>query len=206
MTRLTKALKEQIIENALVKAGVREREAALKVRHAEFAEACRIFAIGGEEEAKKVEKQMTKIKKLWLELPSYARGHSLDSINYGIRVANTGTSEERYWYFGGSKPCHRADRKPKYSPPFVNIADNEPLIQEHSAIELEKEAVHNLKQSVEANVSTVLDTVTTVKKLLEVWPEAGELLPKSEAGASMHLPAIQVTQLNAMIGLPSEAA
>ncbi|MFT7963069.1 Nmad5 family putative nucleotide modification protein, partial [Salmonella enterica] len=48
--------------------------------------------------------------------------------------------------------------------------------------------------------------VTTVKRLIEVWPESKELLPKEADKASTALPALRVEDLNKMIGLPSEAA
>ncbi|MFA2284800.1 Nmad5 family putative nucleotide modification protein, partial [Escherichia coli] len=51
-----------------------------------------------------------------------------------------------------------------------------------------------------------LNSVTTVKRLIEVWPESKELLPKEADKASTALPALRVEDLNKMIGLPSEAA
>ena len=47
---------------------------------------------------------------------------------------------------------------------------------------------------------------STVKRLIEVWPESKELLPKEADKASTALPALRVEDLNKMIGLPSEAA
>ncbi|ELV4980379.1 hypothetical protein SHB81_000001, partial [Escherichia coli] len=56
------------------------------------------------------------------------------------------------------------------------------------------------------NVWAALNSVTTVKRLIEVWPESKELLPKEADKASTALPALRVEDLNKMIGLPSEAA
>ncbi|MFN0682916.1 Nmad5 family putative nucleotide modification protein, partial [Escherichia coli] len=60
-------------------------------------------------------------------------------------------------------------------------------------------------QTVQA-VRLPLNSVTTVKRLIEVWPESKELLPKEADKASTALPALRVEDLNKMIGLPSEAA
>ncbi|WP_242452188.1 Nmad5 family putative nucleotide modification protein, partial [Providencia rettgeri] len=47
---------------------------------------------------------------------------------------------------------------------------------------------------------------TTVKRLLTIWPEAKELLPKDVEKASVQLPALKVEKLNEIIGLPTEKA
>ncbi|MFH0362018.1 Nmad5 family putative nucleotide modification protein, partial [Escherichia coli] len=62
------------------------------------------------------------------------------------------------------------------------------------------------KKDIESNVWAALNSVTTVKRLIEVWPESKELLPKEADKASTALPALRVEDLNKMIGLPSEAA
>ncbi|WP_409975834.1 Nmad5 family putative nucleotide modification protein [Escherichia coli] len=62
------------------------------------------------------------------------------------------------------------------------------------------------KKDIESNVWAALNSVTTVKRLIEVWPESKELLPKEADKASAALPALRVEDLNKMIGLPSEAA
>ncbi|EOX6590414.1 Nmad5 family putative nucleotide modification protein [Escherichia coli] len=62
------------------------------------------------------------------------------------------------------------------------------------------------KKDIESNVWAALNSVTTVKRLIEVWPESKELLPKEADKASTALPALRVEDLNKMIGLPSEVA
>lgn len=62
-------------------------------------------------------------------------------------------------------------------------------------------------QETENAVYGIIFNVGTVKKLIEVWPEAKELLPceeKKEHGVG--LPAIPIHRVNALLGLPSENA
>lgn len=53
------------------------------------------------------------------------------------------------------------------------------------------------------NVTAALDKARTVKRLLEQWPEAKELLPAEDAVVPPP-PAIRREALNEMIGLPTE--
>lgn len=52
-------------------------------------------------------------------------------------------------------------------------------------------------------VRAVVGSCTTVKKLLEIWPESKELIPTTLEEARPQLPAIQVAELNKLVGLPS---
>ncbi|EGN7597853.1 Nmad5 family putative nucleotide modification protein [Escherichia coli] len=52
------------------------------------------------------------------------------------------------------------------------------------------------------NVSAALNKVRTVKRLLDVWPEAKELLP-TDAPPVPLAPAVHRETLNEMIGLPT---
>lgn len=90
----------------------------------------------------------------------------------------------------------------------------------HSAVDLsslsadkKKEAVSIIVDRCNLNVQvysclrelkTVLNSVTNVKDLLEVWPEAEQHLPEAQAKPIKTLPAVQTTQLDSM--LPVEEA
>lgn len=58
--------------------------------------------------------------------------------------------------------------------------------------------------SVRTAVRAAVNKPTTIKALLAAWPEAKELLPEQLAEAKTQLPAVQVADLNALVGLPSE--
>lgn len=59
------------------------------------------------------------------------------------------------------------------------------------------------KDSMSKEISALLESIHTFKKLWEVWPESRSLLEKfEEKPAIAILPAIQVNKLNAALGLP----
>lgn len=54
-------------------------------------------------------------------------------------------------------------------------------------------------------VKAVVESVTSVGRLVEVWPEVVELLPEVHAGPKGNLPAMLISDLNAEIGLKAAA-
>jgi len=68
----------------------------------------------------------------------------------------------------------------------------------------EDKNIRDIKSNVRENVKALVYSVTTVKKLLEVWPESMELIPTNVAKQVVQLPSIKIEQLNALIGVPSE--
>lgn len=64
--------------------------------------------------------------------------------------------------------------------------------------------INKQQDSMRREVSAVLESVHTFKKLFEVWPECKPLLDKFEQKPTIAiLPAIQVKSLNEKLGLPS---
>lgn len=65
--------------------------------------------------------------------------------------------------------------------------------------------IKDKEASIVASVEAVVNSVTTERKLLKVWPEAKELLPKaSEIAQKANLPALRIEELNSIVGLPSK--
>lgn len=60
------------------------------------------------------------------------------------------------------------------------------------------------KEGMAAQVKATLNQFTTVKKLLEAWPEAKDLIPDDVDEVKPKLPVVQVQDLNCLIGLPEE--
>ncbi|MBD9984561.1 hypothetical protein FOT65_15015 [Citrobacter portucalensis] len=60
------------------------------------------------------------------------------------------------------------------------------------------------KKDIETTVWAALNSVTTIKRLIEVWPESKELIPDGVDTAKQTLPALKVEDLNRLIGLPTE--
>lgn len=77
-------------------------------------------------------------------------------------------------------------------------ADIAPLIQELHGLRKEKEEF-------ELNVSSILFSVHTVERLLEVWPEIADMVPKQEKKA-LPIPVDLTVKLNDLLGLNGGAA
>lgn len=66
------------------------------------------------------------------------------------------------------------------------------------------EELDSSAKSIKANVKAVVYSVNTTKRLVEVWPEAAELIPSEIEVVRAALPAIDFNNLNASIGIPSD--
>jgi hypothetical protein len=76
------------------------------------------------------------------------------------------------------------------------------LEQLEESLELEEKYRKELK-NLEGKVFASISGITTVKKLLDSWPEVKELLPEELLQSKPKLPALKTEQLNELIGLPT---
>lgn len=82
---------------------------------------------------------------------------------------------------------------------------DEPVAQEFMKAVNALSDVQSERTSMNREVNAVLESVHTFKKLWEVWPECKSLLEKFEDKPTIAiLPAVQVHRLNAALGLPAE--
>lgn len=80
---------------------------------------------------------------------------------------------------------------------------DELVVAEWLKAESDCDDIEKRRNAMRREVGAVLDSVPTFKKLWEVWPECKSLLEKYEAKPSIAiLPAVQVANLNAALGLP----
>lgn len=70
----------------------------------------------------------------------------------------------------------------------------------------EEQKLNDRSKEIKATVWAALNSVTTLKRLVEVWPESKELIPENSDSVKSTLPALKVEDLNRMIGLPTEEA
>lgn len=68
-----------------------------------------------------------------------------------------------------------------------------------SAIHERERQVENATSELREKISQVVWSVSTVKRLLEVWPEGKEFIPASATAPAASLPAVVVTGLNEML-------
>lgn len=205
MPRLTNSLKEIITQNALEKSGVIQQQKELDLEYNKLALEVRIEALGGESKAKDMDDLYRNAKEIIEKLreqvdESIGIGYASD---YQILASFGGM---RLWLEYGRKENN--DRVRLLTPcnsKCLFVADH-PLSVKFSELEDKKHNITNKVINVKVNVAAALNSVTTVKRLLTIWPEAKELLPKDLEKASVQLPALKVEKLNEIIGLPAEEA
>lgn len=81
---------------------------------------------------------------------------------------------------------------------------NDPMTQKaidlHDRLDKHEKAVSAAKRE----ISAVINSVTTLNKLRETWPEIAQFLERHEQKGSVQLPSVQVHVLNSLLNLPPE--
>lgn len=207
MSRLNKSIRERIINNAIDASGVTARHDANVTRRSKLADNVRLFSIGGAEAEKKLDAEFAKVKKQLDKFDNnffaYA-DYVSPRCDYDIDVNFSGRSVRLF--FNGQETASRDFkfvRKNYVGHKRVVITQDNPLNDEFDAINKEQQIIDDLRVQVKSEVRAMVNSVTTVKKLLELWPESKDLLPKDEKVQSTAIVA-DVQKLNTMIGLPKE--
>ncbi|EMJ6797686.1 hypothetical protein RGI81_003615 [Morganella morganii] len=204
MTRLTNHIKSEIIKNALVKAGIQEEKSQLRAEKSALANDVRIAALGGAENAKKIDDKYATALAIVKELKS--------DVDEYIHIGNA-TDDEIYPAFGGQRTRLRYGRDDQgavlrlltpQNSKCLFPADHE-LSKRFAQIVDKESSIEKKEAEIKANVKAALDSVTTIKKLISVWPEVKEILPEGEQEQQTSLPAVKVENLNSLIGLPTES-
>ena len=191
MTRLNTHIRDTIISNALEKSGNKARRDATAKRRQIWADAVRVSALGPD--AAKIELIVAKADKLAAELPEgYRSGYSIASTRGNLTLNCAGLTVRVNEWDGM-----------KLSPSTHTLLADDPLVQEFHDICSEEKANAESWEAVKTSVKAAVHSVTTVAKLLKIWPEAKELLPTYVEESKDQLPAIQVADLNKLVGLPS---
>ena len=201
--KLTNAIRDVIVHNAVAKSGLNDVRDAIVKQRAEWAEKVRLEAIGGVEEEQKLAEINSQYESLCELVPKSLRlsGRPPVMTDTDIYVNVAGVSF--YAYFNGQLNNYTGESVRKISPARTKLLADNPLVAEFHEI-------HNKQSEYDDKLSTLVNSVraaaqkvTTVKKLLEVWPEAKELIPEEVEKQVKQLPAIKTEDLNKMIGLPS---
>lgn len=204
MTRLTNAMKEQIVLNALKQAGINDENQAIRVCRAELAEAIRVECMGGSERVTELEKTIKKIKKLQENLNCVFKNSFYVSKREGMTYCNLGGAQV-HLYFNGGDNNYDGDSVCKTPiPSDVTLTADHPLTVRFHNIETTARVLKDKTDVISAQVRGSLSSFTTIKKLLAAWPEVKELLPETVVESKPQLPAVLVKDLNKLIGLPSE--
>lgn len=192
--RLNKSDKEYVASKArqlspmnLVLAQVHEDRKAI-------AETVRVELLGGITKANRYDELLKQAFAIREELPDEVRAYSV-GINHGnsfnvyldvnrervyLQLENDCVVPESWTTLKPSHKCYQA---------LVNSVD-------------QTNAIEKQLQELQSTVYASIASITTVKKLLESWEEAKDLLPQHLLQPKAQLPALQTKQLNKLIGLP----
>ena len=198
--KLNKQIKEAILNAALKKAGIPDREAAIRSRYAAWAEAVRVRYVTPEVEAT-IEAAKQAVNGIPNELQPSLR-FNCDKL---IEFANVAGQRRDVYFCGAIKYSDRdATRKSVVCPAYgkVTLLAGDHLTEQLYAIDHDAAALKSEREQLTMSLRAVLDSVTTDKRLVEVWPEAVAFIPVAERAASPQLPALPIADLNRMIGLP----
>lgn len=194
-TRLTNKLRDTIVDNALEKAGITKRVNDCAENLKLWGDEVRVFLLGGAVKAVELDKKRAQVQ----------------AIAKGIDPALRSTGD----IFSGRSEIHlnmagvRVRAKlSKYSiaPSSGTLLADNPLVQTWYDLRAEQEAAEKDHDNIRAQVRATVEKFGSVKRLIEAWPEAKELLPAVLPEKKPQLPALAIADLNKLVGLPSDHA
>lgn len=220
MTRLTAAIRDSIIENAIKTKDFAGRDMAIVQKRADFAERLRLFILGEygltDERLAEVEAQVKALaKEVNHEGAQYMRIY-VDASNHRMDVNLAG--QTRYIFRNGEtndrsfEPLFSKSKaeydKSKYTPHTCEsdfIVRDPKWREELDAINLEASKLREEYITMQSTLKATISGFTTVEKLLEAWPDAKELIPETlpiakKPGTNI---ALSVADLNALCGIPT---
>jgi len=200
--RLTNQIKDIIIENAIKKSGLLDKQADIRAKFAEWSEKVRVDALGGQCVADNVDRIISEMKSLSDQLPKSVQKERMCHFddNIYVNVAGKGL----YMRFNGMKKYDsNVVHVCKPTPESHTLIGGSPLALEFDEIDGEDRDNQNAIRDLRVQIKGTLSNFSTDKTLLKVWPEAIELLPNYVPETKSQLPAVRTEELNKLIGLPS---
>ncbi|MDD2944936.1 MAG: Nmad5 family putative nucleotide modification protein [Acinetobacter sp.] len=193
--KLNQGHRNIIAKNARKTSPINKQLAELLEARYDIAEKIRIVSLGGIENSKMYEGAYNRLMKIRNSLPDNLITHDI-----GITVKS---------YTHLIMPPSRKTIMIEFKGPRICL-NNKILMEEggsllkdlEESLELEGKYRKQLKD-LEYKVFASISSITTVKKLLDSWPEVKELLPSELLQSKPMLPALQTGQLNSLIGLPT---
>lgn len=108
--------------------------------------------------------------------------------------------EYTHVYFGESRliaKCHEYNAAKVFDP-------KDPLTARYHELEKVEEALKAEKSKAKSSAEAALDSCTTVKKLIEVWPEVEPFVKDFATTSQSRALALPIKELNKSLGLPPE--
>ena len=204
MARITAAIRNAIINNAVANKQFKEREQAIYAERAQLAEDLRIASL---ESVGLTDEKVKKMVKTAKEIQSKLSG-VVDVRVYGGNSAYISANLAGQWrnfYFNGEDRNIRAIFDEPEN--ICKIGKDSASLDRAYGEQLDE--INNrhklLREEHEVLVATLTATIkkfNTVEKLVASWPEAEQLLPAAEVVATGTDVALSVDTLNALCGLP----
>lgn len=188
--RLSNYIKDTIIKDTIIKRllkhGFDEREKALRVEENSLGDAVYkdVYSL--------------EIRRLMDDMP---RGFLLEKDVLRVSFEGNGFCYITFGEYRRISKSHECNAAKVYD-------SKHPLSKRYYDFEKRKSALKDEKQTARSNARAVLDSVSTLKKLIEVWPEVGPYVEDFEPSATgkAMLPALSLKNLNEALGLKGEAS
>lgn len=208
MTMMNAAIRDAMIEKALVTSGIKARQSKLVKDRAEFAERVRIHVLKLGDVTDAILDERAALIKSWnnheYNIQHFALYNSKQSF---IDVNLNGMAVDLC--FNGDSKRHQdselgnsGDFKRWVPYSRKNVA-SQTMADEFMKLEAQQEAINAERQALKDTVGAATRRFRTVEKMLAEWPAAAELLPKDmpsvKTGTGV---ALSVNDLNAICGIP----
>ena len=200
--RLTNQIKDIIIENAVKKSGLLDKQADIRAKFAAWVEKVRVDTLGSKVIADNVDRLIGEMKRLSDQLPESLQIEYVCRFDDGIRV-NVAGKNLRMRFNGMKNYSDNVIQIYKPTPESHTLIGGSPLAIEFDDIDGEDRDNQNAIRDLRVEIGGVLSNFSTDKTLLKVWPEAIELLPNYIPETKSQLPAVRTEELNKLIGLPT---
>ena len=204
MARITAAIRNAIINNAVANKQFEEREQAIYAERAQLAEDVRIASLesfGLTDE--KVKKMVKTAEEIQSKLTTIVDISIYNETGYSV-VANL-AGQWRNFYFNGEDVHVIAifDEPEKvYKIRKCNVSLDRAYGEQLDEINSRHKLLREEHEVLVATLTATIKKFSTVEKLVASWPEAGQLLPAAEVVATGTDVALSVDTLNALCGLP----
>lgn len=193
--RLNKSDKEYIANKARQLSPLNNQLKELLEAREKIALEVRIEALGGATQAAVYDSYLEQAYAMREALPDDIRTYSL-GINHSNKIVVRLLGNQRMrLYFSKNMVVPQT---------AINITQQHTCYKALSESIETEETIYKQLRELKETVYASIASITTVKKLLESWDEAKELLPPHLLLPKAQLPALQTTKLNKLIGLPTK--
>lgn len=215
MPRLNKEMRSEIVENAYLNSSIPAAKKELTARSMAFSEKVRLDGLDTptlDHDLKAAEKEIKIILKK-RGIPDAQAPHTIFTRHCSVYAtfgedAHVSLNLNGWMKKGGSSSNTIIQGGQLSEPKFrggdiVKYDANHPFTQEYRKLREDAIQLVEDEKVLRSTVQATVDSFNTTEKLLEQWPEAKVLIPKTVEKVNAPLAiAIQVDSLNKLIGLP----